>query len=50
VTGPREYPPSYVKRLLDASPDQRGRVIEELRKEVGSIGSLTVIKEPPSKE
>ena len=47
ATGPRAEPPSYVRRLLDTPPDERRRVIEELRDEVGPIGSLVVIKDRP---
>lgn len=31
-------------RLLDTSPENRGAIIEELRQEVGPIGSLVIIK------
>jgi hypothetical protein len=44
----RGSPPSYVERLLDCPPEQRPRVIEEIRHEAGEIGSLIVIREQPS--
>jgi hypothetical protein len=46
--GLRDHPPPYVRRLLEAALDDRGRVIDELRQEVGEIGSLIVIREPHS--
>jgi hypothetical protein len=45
---PRENPPSYVQQLFDTSPDERGVVIEQLRTEVGPIGSLVIILEKQS--
>src|SRR5262249_10088856 len=42
---PRQHPPPYVQRLLDARPDERRAVIAQLRKEVGPVGSLVVISE-----
>jgi hypothetical protein len=39
-------PPSYVKQLLAAPPDQRQPVVDKLRSEVGPIGSLIVMKDP----
>lgn len=47
VTGPKEEPPPYVRRLLETPADERGRVIEELREKVGPVGTLVVIKERP---
>ena len=44
--GLRREPPSYVRRLLDAPLDGRGPIIEELRREAGSIGTLVIIREP----
>lgn len=44
--GPRDEAPGYVRRLLETSLDERGRLIEELRGQVGPIGSLIVIREP----
>ncbi|RWF74739.1 MAG: hypothetical protein EOS26_15920 [Mesorhizobium sp.] len=44
-TSLRDAPPSYVRELMSASPDERPRVIERLRSEVGRIGSLVVIKQ-----
>lgn len=41
----RDRPPSYVERLLDCLPEDRQRVIEEIRHEAGDIGSLIVIHE-----
>jgi hypothetical protein len=43
--GLRQSPPAYVQRLLAARPSERGAVMEELRNEVGPIGSLVVILE-----
>lgn len=48
VSGLHEEPPTYVRRLLDRPLEDRGRVIEELRKEVGKIGSLIVMRETSS--
>jgi hypothetical protein len=45
-SGLRDEPPTYVRRLLDRPLDERGPVIEELRREAGEIGSLIVIREP----
>lgn len=42
---PLAEPPGYVRRLLATAPDERGRVIEELRDQVGPIGSLIIIKD-----
>jgi hypothetical protein len=44
--GLRDEPPTYVRRLLDRPLDERGSVIEDLRREVGEIGSLVVVREP----
>jgi hypothetical protein len=41
----RKEPPDYVRRLFDSPPEQRADVVESLRKEVGPIGSLVVIKD-----
>jgi hypothetical protein len=43
--GPRDEPPGYVRRLLECPPEERERVIEELRSQVGPIGTLVVIRE-----
>jgi hypothetical protein len=48
VHGLRSEPPNYVRRLLDRPLEDRGRIIEELRREVGEIGSLIVVRETPS--
>lgn len=45
VSGLRKDPPSYVRQLLAAAPDERSAVIDSLRSDVGPIGSLIVIKE-----
>lgn len=39
-----DEPPRYVRALLSAPLDQRGRIMENIRSEVGPIGSLVVIK------
>jgi hypothetical protein len=44
--GLRREPPSYVRRLLDTPLDGRGRIIEELRREAGTIGTLVIMREP----
>jgi hypothetical protein len=41
----RGEPPGYVKELLAAPIEERGRIIERLKSEVGPIGSLVVIKD-----
>jgi hypothetical protein len=38
-------PPDYVLRLLDAAPEQRRGLTEELREQVGPIGSLVIIQD-----
>jgi hypothetical protein len=43
--GIRDEPPAYVQRLLAASLDERGPIIEEVRSQVGPISALVVIKE-----
>jgi hypothetical protein len=42
---PRESAPEYVRRLLAVSPHERRAVVEQLRDEVGPIGTLVVIRE-----
>ncbi len=42
---PVPKPPGYVLRLLHTAPEDRGGVIDELREQVGPIGSLVVIKD-----
>jgi hypothetical protein len=42
---PRRVPPSYVQRLIETPVEQRGGIIEELRREVGHVGRLVVIME-----
>jgi len=42
---PLPEPPGYVRRLLATASDERGRVIDELREQVGPVGSLVVIKD-----
>lgn len=41
----RDEPPNYVRRLLSATLEDRSRIIDELRGEIGPIGSLIVMKE-----
>lgn len=41
----RSEPPSYVRDLLSVPIGERQRVIEQVRSEVGPIGSLVVIKD-----
>jgi hypothetical protein len=41
---PRRAPPSYVQRLIETPVEERGRIIEELRGEVGPVGALVVFK------
>lgn len=45
ISALRSEPPSYVRELLLAPVDERQRVIERVRSEVGPIGSLVVIKD-----
>ena len=47
IGGLRDHPPYYVERLVDCSLEERPRVIEEIRREAGDIGSLVVISEQP---
>lgn len=42
---PRRSPPSYVRRLIETPVEERGRIIEELRREIGQVGALVVFKE-----
>ena len=42
---PRRAPPSYVQRLIETPGEERGRIIEELRREIGQVGALVVFKE-----
>jgi hypothetical protein len=42
---PRGEPPDYVHRLLATPIEERAAVIDQLRKEVGPIGSTVVIKD-----
>lgn len=42
---PLREPPDYVRRLLATSPEERGQVIDQLREQIGPIGSLVVIKD-----
>lgn len=42
---PLPQPPDYVLRLLGTAPEDRGGVIDELREQVGPIGSLVIIKD-----
>ena len=44
----RLKPPAYVTELISAPSDERQEVIARMRSEVGPIGSLVVIKGPPS--
>ncbi len=39
---PRRAPPSYVRRLIATPVEERGRIIEELRREIGEVGALVV--------
>ena len=41
----RVEPPPYVRELISAPVDQRDRVMEQVRSEVGPIGSLIVMKD-----
>ncbi len=41
----RAEPPDYVRELISSPVDDRQRVIERVRSKVGSVGSLTVIKD-----
>lgn len=41
----RSEPPDYVRELISAPINERQQVIERVRSEVGSIGSLVVIKD-----
>jgi Family of unknown function (DUF6615) len=42
---PRRDPPSYVRRLMETPVEERGRIIEELRREIGQVGALVVLRE-----
>jgi hypothetical protein len=46
----RGTPPSYVQRLIETPVEERGRIIEEIRREIGPAGALVVLREKPEAE
>lgn len=47
VPQPSREPPSYIRRLLDTPADQRRTIMEEIRREIGPVDGLMVVRELP---